>query len=55
MSKIVLVETVSTFRHVYAIELEDNERRTVCQMLCCFWLCISDLNSDGYVWIMGEQ
>jgi hypothetical protein len=25
MSKIVLVETVSTFRHVYAIELEDNE------------------------------
>lgn len=25
MSKIVLVETVSTFRHVYAIRLEDNE------------------------------
>jgi hypothetical protein len=25
MSKIVLVETISTFRHVYAIELEDNE------------------------------
>ena len=25
MSKIVLVETVSTFRHVYAIELKDNE------------------------------
>jgi hypothetical protein len=25
MSKIVLVETVSTFRHVYAIELNDNE------------------------------
>ena len=25
MSKIVLVETVSTFRHVYAVRLEDNE------------------------------
>jgi hypothetical protein len=25
MSKIILVETVSTFRHVYAIELEDNQ------------------------------
>jgi len=25
MSKIVLVETISTFRHLYAIELEDNE------------------------------
>ena len=25
MSKIVLVETVSTFRHVYAIELQDDE------------------------------
>lgn len=25
MSKIVLVETVSTFRHVYAIELNDDE------------------------------
>jgi hypothetical protein len=25
MSKIVLVETVSTFRHVYAIDLDDNE------------------------------
>ena len=25
MSKIVLVETVSTFRHVYAVELNDDE------------------------------
>ena len=25
MSKIVLVETVSTFRHVYAVRLKDNE------------------------------
>jgi hypothetical protein len=25
MSKIILVETVSTFRHVYAVELEDHE------------------------------
>ena len=25
MSKIVLVETVSTFRHVYAVELNDND------------------------------
>ena len=25
MSKIVLVETVSTFRHVYAVSLPDNE------------------------------
>lgn len=25
MSKIVLVETVSTFRHVYAVELKDDE------------------------------
>ena len=25
MTKIVLVETISTFRHVYAIELNDNE------------------------------
>lgn len=25
MSKIVLVETISTFRHVYAVELKDDE------------------------------
>ena len=25
MSKIVLVETISTFRHVYAVELNDND------------------------------
>ena len=25
MSKIVLVETISTFRHVYAVELNDDE------------------------------
>ena len=25
MSKIILVETVSTFRHLYAIELQDDE------------------------------
>ena len=25
MTKIVLVETISTFRHVYAIELDDND------------------------------
>jgi hypothetical protein len=25
MSKIVLVETVSMFRHIYAVELEDNQ------------------------------
>jgi hypothetical protein len=25
MTKIVLVETISMFRHIYAVELEDNE------------------------------
>lgn len=42
MSKIVLVETISMFRHVYAVEIDDEEHES--------WACndvVREINKDN--------